>query len=534
MSLPGAALFSQLAPNFNPGDAYKKPELDHGENAHMSRKGWVIVLMHLMGADVIVAPSRAASAPAAPSGAWAGEVRRGAEATFFGLELKPVADGGVAMRMWMPALHAYAVPAGIAARSGDGFAQPESQIQFHLEKETLVGTFGEPPLPFSLRPASSPMPLQPVEAATATGPNPVWQYSTGAALWASPSVDHGVVYAGDAAGTLHAVRAADGSPVFRRALGTPLHGDPVAAGGAVFVLGDDGALYKLDAARGSTIWRRELGGGAVARSLPGPPSGAYDPRAPVFDFRSAAPVLLEGVVYVPTADGALHAIATGDGRTMWKQSIGGTLRSSAAAAGDRLIVGSWDGWVTCVSRADGRVLWRFDTGGPITNPPLVAGKLAIVGSRSADLFALDLGSGRVAWKRYHWMSWIESTPSLVDGVLYAGSSDGRVVRALEPATGRDLWSTDVGGWSWGTPLVFGDTVIAAQSAMIPYYIQLDASLVALDRKSGAIKWRRPANGPVSNGFVGYASSAARAGDLFVVGRSDGQLEAYEPTMRMPR
>lgn len=483
--------------------------------------------MHLLGADVIVAPSRAWSAQPMPSGAWAGEVRRGAESTFFGLELKPEANG-VAMRMWMPALHAYGVPAGVAARNPDGFAQPDSQVRFRLEDDALVGTFGEPPLPFTLRRASGPMPAPPAPVAASQGPSPVWQYATGAALWASPVVDHGVVYAVDAAGTLHAVRAVDGSPVFRRALGTPLHGDPVIAGGAVFLLGDDGTLYKLDAARGDTLWRRALGGGRVARSLPARPTGAYDPRAPVFDFRSATPVIIDGAIYLPTADGALHALAVGDGKTLWRRAIGGTLRAAAAAAGDRLVVGSWDGWVTCVSRADGKVLWRFDTGGPVTNPPLVAGRLVIVGSRSSDLFALDVESGRVAWKRYHWMSWVESTPSLAGGVLYVGSSDGRVVRALDSVTGREAWSTDVGGWSWGTPLVFDDAVIAAQSAMVPYYVPLEASLVALDRRSGAILWKRPANAALMNGFVGYAGSPARASDLAIVARADGQLEAYRP------
>ena len=77
----------------------------------------------------------------------------------------------------------------------------------------------------------------------------------------------------------------------------------------------------------------------------------------------------------------------------------------------------------------------------------------LVGNRGYGLFAIAADSGTELWKNFFWGSWVESTPVVVDGTIYIGSSDLRRVSAIDPADGRVLWRSDVFGWAWATPVI---------------------------------------------------------------------------------
>ena len=148
--------------------------------------------------------------------------------------------------------------------------------------------------------------------------------------------------------------------------------------------------------------------------------------------------------------------------------------------------------------------------------------------------ALRPADGARTWERFQWFSWVESTPRLVDGVLYLGSSDNRTVRALDPADGRTLWSTDINGWAWAQPAVSAGAVFAssAGTADHPSPDPPEGSFSALDRRTGALKWRRivPAQRDVY--LAGFVGAPAVAGDRVIVGGLDGVLYAF-PTGEKP-
>ena len=143
-----------------------------------------------------------------------------------------------------------------------------------------------------------------------------------------------------------------------------------------------------------------------------------------------------------------------------------------------------------------------------------------------DGFNLYFGLRSKGWRRFYWLSWVDSTPRLVDGVLYVGSSDAQRVRAYDPANGRERWQAWVGGWTWGTPLVVGDAVYYATAGGDGYFIPQHASLGALDRRSGAILWRLPLANTPGRWPSGIASSLAYADGLVLAGALDGTLTAY--------
>ena len=116
---------------------------------------------------------------------------------------------------------------------------------------------------------------------------------------------------------------------------------------------------------------------------------------------------------------------------------------------------------------------------------------------------------------------------LVDGLLYVGASDSRRVRVIEPETGRVRWAAQVWGWTWGTPLVIGDTVYYGTAGAPEYFITQRASLGALDRRTGALKWRKPLPLLAKSYVAGITGSLAYADGKILAANLDGTLAAYD-------
>ena len=77
---------------------------------------------------------------------------------------------------------------------------------------------------------------------------------------------------------------------------------------------------------------------------------------------------------------------------------------------------------------------------------------------------------------------MESSPVVVDDIVYVGSSDALELFAFDLATGEEIWHFATGGWSWGTPVVTDDAVYIMSPAPIEGYVTggVFASPVILD------------------------------------------------------
>ena len=159
--------------------------------------------------------------------------------------------------------------------------------------------------------------------------------------------------------------------------------------------------------------------------------------------------------------------------------------------------------------------------------PVVVGDRLVAGSRDYQLHAFDLGDTARAWTFSYWFSWVESTPALAGGTIFVGSSDYRRVTAFDAESGRVRWAADVRGMTWGTPALGERTVYAATAAQTfaGTVIHHEGGVLALDRATGAVRWRYAAPEPAMNSLGGYAGSLALDhGRLFAAG-FDGTLIA---------
>jgi outer membrane protein assembly factor BamB len=112
----------------------------------------------------------------------------------------------------------------------------------------------------------------------------------------------------------------------------------------------------------------------------------------------------------------------------------------------------------------------------------------------------NVGGLQVKWKNPigSYLSAIESSPAVVNGVVYFGSDDGNVY-ALNASTGAKLWSYTTGSYVFSSPAVVNGVV---------YVGSVDGNMYALYANTGAKLWSY-ASGPVD-----YSSPAVANGVVY--------------------
>lgn len=225
---------------------------------------------------------------------------------------------------------------------------------------------------------------------------------------------------------------------------------PVVVDGVMYTSGNLGRVYALDAATGKPLWTFE------------PEVDMQANRSACCDQANRGVAVANGKVMVGALDGMLYALDAKSGKTLWKvdtvvdHSRGYTSTGAPEVAGDLVILGNagaeYDtrGYVTAYRIADGTQAWRFYTvphdpaKGPQEDKALdVAFKTWDANSR------WDIGGGGTVWDA------INYDPKF--GTVYIGVGNG-------------------GPYSIATRSPKGGTNL---------YL---SSIVALDAKSGAVKW----------------------------------------------
>jgi outer membrane protein assembly factor BamB len=140
-----------------------------------------------------------------------------------------------------------------------------------------------------------------------------------------------------------------------------------------------------------------------------------------------------------------------------------------------------------------------------------------VGTSDHGLYALRASDGSALW-RFQTLGVVESEP-LYDGELdtvYFGSDDGALY-AVHAADGRLEWRYDTGAEVARKPVRLGEVLYVANGS---------DNLFAIDRRSGATRWRvhrTPALGMEISGYAGPAVD----GDKVFFAYSDGHVGAYD-------
>jgi outer membrane protein assembly factor BamB len=268
----------------------------------------------------------------------------------------------------------------------------------------------------------------------------------------SPVVAQGAVYFGSGDGHLYALDAKTGELKWKFKTGDVIHASPAYADGILFVGSWDSYFYAVDAATGKEKWRFHGGEDPLIHNQVG--------------FQSSAAVA-DGVVYVGCRDSNLYAIEAATGKEKWRfnNAMSWVISSPAVAQGKVYFATSDSSLYHVVDAATGKPVLKQQDKAYMFSSPAIAGDVVLIGVLNGTLQARDLKSGEPLWdfqtetskQNKGWVltadrkfnepmfftsSWREapivgierqfnigaifSTPLVMNGVVYFGSTDGNL------------------------------------------------------------------------------------------------------------
>jgi outer membrane protein assembly factor BamB/serine/threonine protein kinase len=141
--------------------------------------------------------------------------------------------------------------------------------------------------------------------------------------------------------------------------------------------------------------------------------------------------------------------------------------------------------------------WTFQTEGYVESSPAVVDGVVYVGSDDNNVYSIDALSGVQKWF-FPTRGPVVSSPTVAYGMVYVGSNDGNVY-ALDTLSGLQKWAFSMGSVVHSSPAVVDGVVYIAAN---------DGNVYAIDAHSGLQKWasytgsapqRPPPQGPPGGG-----------------------------------
>ncbi|MEC3948091.1 outer membrane protein assembly factor BamB family protein [Sphingobium sp. HWE2-09] len=229
--------------------------------------------------------------------------------------------------------------------------------------------------------------------------------------------------------------------------------------------------------------------------------------------QEATPVVIDGVMYSSGNLGRVYALDAATGKPLWtfepevdmqanRSACCDQANRGVAVANGKVMVGALDGMLYALDAKTGKILWKVDTvvdhsrGYTSTGAPEVAGDLVLIGNAGAEydtrgyVTAYRIADGGQAWRFYT----VPHDPA-------KGPQEGKALDvALKTWDAKSRWDIGGGGTVWdainydpkyGTVYIGvgngGPYSIATRSPKGGTNLYL-SSIVALDAKSGAVKW----------------------------------------------
>ncbi len=211
-------------------------------------------------------------------------------------------------------------------------------------------------------------------------------------------------------------------------------------------------------------------------------------------------------------------------RTAWLYRAHSLIEFPPPIAYGALYVPVERGLVVALDARTGQVRWKKPYHACIAASPTVAHRVVYVAmmnpcsephdSEPGLVVALAARTGRERWRFK--MGATESSPVVVDGVLYVGSRDDKLY-ALDARTGRERWSFTAGGEIKGAPAYAGGRV---------FFGAYDGYVYSLDAKTGKLIWKVSGESSLLRGRGRFYANAAIAYGRVFIGGTDGVEYAF--------
>jgi outer membrane protein assembly factor BamB len=302
----------------------------------------------------------------------------------------------------------------------------------------------------------------------------LWKFQIKTPFIASPVSDATQTYVGGLDSVLYALELSSGKLKWKFRTNGEIRSSVSINNNNIYLSGGDGVLYCLDRNTGKVNWQfRTLGGLLGERK--------YD----FADYFYSTPVLYQNKLFFGAGDGRVYAVNPSNGKLIWSYQANDIVHTTPAFSDDKVFVGSFDGHLYALNTNDGSLLWKFKSvghryfpKGEMMGSPVVANNLVLIGSRDYNLYALDVNQGYCHWNKQFPFGWAMAlTPN--DSIVYVGTSDDRLIAAMDVASGATRWST---------PTQFNIFGPASITSTKGYVGTLMGKLFCIDLKTGKVEW----------------------------------------------
>jgi outer membrane protein assembly factor BamB len=289
---------------------------------------------------------------------------------------------------------------------------------------------------------------------------------------------------------------------------------PVIGYGRLFFANNAGTMFAIGAKNGKRAWKYRS-----HRCLAASP--ALDRHVVYETFMNEPPCNRSPS---PSLTGQVIAFTVGDGRVIWKRTIGPS-ESSPLVVGATIFVGDWNGRVWALRRLTGKPRWVTKLRAQVKGGVAFSANRLYIGDYSGHLYSLNATTGRIKWQakvqpRLGSTGTFYATPALAYGRVYIGATDGKMY-SFGANSGKLRWSQSTGGYVYSSPAVWRDRV---------YIGSYSKRFFCMDAATGNILWQFKANGPISGSptiIAGRVYFATLKGTTYALdARTGDQLWTY--------
>ena len=270
----------------------------------------------------------------------------------------------------------------------------------------------------------------------------------------------------------------------------PLTAPPVVADNKIFAIDTTAQVSSFDAETGSVLWRTSL------------TPDLSEKAKPWWDMRKPNPSHIgfgggvaydDGRLFMVSGFAFAAALDAETGEMLWQVDLPAPTRNPPTAVGGKLYLITTSNQLMALDQETGEEVWSYESFEEnarflSTGSPAVDGDLLVAPFSSGEVVALDPASGRLLWSatisrssRLNGLSNlndIAGSPVIDRGGVFAVSHAGQV-SAIDGRSGRIAWEVGLGGLNM--PWIAGEAM---------FVMSVEGDLVALSRNDGAVMWTR--------------------------------------------
>lgn len=320
----------------------------------------------------------------------------------------------------------------------------------------------------------------PVDMLWSQDSDQLWRYQTGGRVYSSPALYGDKVFSGSGDSCLYAFDKLSGKMLWKYRTEGAVHSSPAVNDSNVYFSSTDRNIYAVNSESGSLTWKFSSNG---------------EKAKDVWDYYLSSPRLAKGLVFWGSADSSLYAIDQYTGDLKWKFKAEDIIHSTPEIDGDTLYVGDFNGNLFALNINNGKQIWSFKTVGDRYFPKgeiqkgIAIDKSAVYfGSRDYNVYALDKKSGRALWNLKEG-SWVISTPTIHNKMIFYGTSDTHEFVCSNKLTGEVKWRIPLPMRVYGSAVTNGDIV---------YFGCFDGILRGADINTGEVLFEFSTKGSTDN------------------------------------